>query len=68
MSLTSDKLLEIQQLAQSLLQKQPVTVHLIMTVLGKTTFCENGHAQICQWCCVIWNDMFTVNVYHCPAD
>ena len=42
-SLPSGKLLEIQQLALSLLQKKTVSVHQVM-VLGKNNFCANGHA------------------------
>ena len=47
------KLLVLQQLAHSLLQRQPVTVHEVLFFLGKTTICVNGHAQLCLLCCVI---------------
>ena len=40
-SLLSDKLPELQQLTYSVLQMQPVTVHQVMSFLGKTTFCAN---------------------------
>ena len=62
MSLTSDKLLETWQMAHCLLQRQPFTVHQAMSSLDKTTFCANGHVQICQFCHVIQSDM--LNVYH----
>ena len=59
-SFLSDKLLQIQQLAHPLLQMQPVTVHQVISSLGKTTFCANGHAQLCQLCHVIQSDMLDV--------
>ena len=62
LSLPSDKLLEIQQLAHSLLQRQPVAVHQAMSFLGKAIFCANGLAQLCQLCSVIQSSM--LNVYH----
>ena len=34
----SNKLIELEQLVQALLQRQPVTVHQIKTFLGKTSF------------------------------
>ena len=49
-SLPSDKLLEIKQLPHCLLQRQPVTFHQVMSFWSKTTFCANGHAQLCQLC------------------
>ena len=52
-SLPPDKCLEIQQLAYSLLQRQPVTVHDVLSFLGKSTICRNGHPQLCQLFCVI---------------
>ena len=64
-SLASEKLLEIQQLAYSLLERQPVTLNEVMSFLGKTTFCANGHAQFYHLCCVIQSVM--LNVYHSPA-
>ena len=65
-SLPYEKLLEIQQLAHSLLKRQPITVHQVMYFLDKTTFRANGQAQLCQLCCVIQSD--TLNVYHFPPD
>ena len=56
-SLLSGKHLGIQQLVHSLLSRQPVTVHLVVSFLDKTTFCVNGHAHLCQWCCVIQSDI-----------
>ena len=44
--LTPDKLADIQQLALSLLQTQPVTVHSVMSFLGKANFCASGHSQL----------------------
>ena len=64
-SLWSNKLTEIQQLAHALLQRWPVTIHQVMLFLGKTTFCANGHAQLRWLCCVIQIDMF--NVHHSLA-
>ena len=64
-SLPTDKFLQIQHLAHSLLQRQPVTVHHIMSFLCKTTFCASGLVQLCQFCHVIQSDMF--NVYHSLA-
>ena len=61
-SLSSDKLLKIWQLATSLLQTQSVTVHQIMSFLGKTSFCASGNAQLHHLCHVIQSDM--LNVYH----
>ena len=61
-SLLPDKLAVIQQLAFSLLQNQHVTVCRVMSFLGKTNFCTNGHSQLWHLCCVIQSDMLTV--YH----
>ena len=61
-SQTSDKLLEIQQFAHSLLQMQSVTFCQVISFLGKNTFCANGHAKIYQLYHVINSDM--LNVYH----
>ena len=59
-----DKLADIQQLALTLLQTQPVTVHWVMSLLGKANFCAKGHSQL--WiCCGIQSDMLTV--YHSLA-
>ena len=43
-SLPSDNLADIQKLAQSLLQTQPVTVHWVMSFLSKANFCTNDHS------------------------
>ena len=64
-SLSPDTLADIQQLALSLLQTQPVTVCQVMSLLGKANFCANGHSQLWRLCCVIQSDMLTVN--HSPA-
>ena len=64
-SLPSDKLFDIQQLANSLLKNQPVTVCQIMSFLSKAYFCANGHVQCCQLCCVIESDMLIM--YHSPV-
>ena len=64
-SLPPDKLADIQQLALSLLQTLHVTVHKVMSFLGKANFCTNGHSQLCCLCCVIQSDM--LSVYHSPT-
>ena len=61
-SLPSDKLTDIQQLALSLLQTKPVTVYWVMSFLGKANFCANGHSQLQRFCHVIQSHMLTV--YH----
>ena len=61
-SLPSDKLADIQQLALSLLQTQPVSVCQVMSFWGKANFCANGHYWLQRLCCVIQSDMLTV--YH----
>ena len=53
----SDKLADIQQLALSLLQTQPVTVCRVMYFLGKANLCANGHSQLWTMCHVIQSDM-----------
>ena len=63
-SLPPDKLANIQQLALSLLWTPHVTVHKVMSFLGKANFCTNGHSQLCQLFCVIQSDM--LHVYHSP--
>ena len=65
-SLPPDKLADIQQLALSLLQAQHVTVHRVMSLLGKANFCTNGHSQLRHLCCVIQSNM--LHVYHSPTD
>ena len=64
-SLPLDKLAEIQQLALALLWTPHVTVHKVMTFLGKANFCTNGHSQLWHLCCVIQSDM--LSVYHSPT-
>ena len=61
-SLPPDKLADIQQLALSLLQTQPVKVCRVMSFLGKANFCTSDHYQLLRLCHVIQNDMLTV--YH----
>ena len=63
--LPPDKLADIQQLSLSLLQNQHVTVHRVMSFLGKATFCTNGCSQPQRLCCVIQSDVLTV--YHSLA-
>ena len=63
-SLPPDKLDDIWQLAPSLLQSQYVTVHKVMSFLGKANLCTNGHSQLQCLCCVIQSDM--LHVYHSP--
>ena len=64
-SSSPDKLAGIQQLALSLLETQPVTVHWFMSFLCKANFCANGHSQLWRMCHVIQIDMLTV--YHSPT-
>ena len=63
-SLPPDKLADNQQLALSLLWTRHVTVHRVMSFLGKANFCTNGHSQLCHLCHVIQSDM--LSVYHSP--
>ena len=63
-SLPSDKLWDIEQLAQALLQSQPVMVWQVMSFLGKTALHANGHAQFFQFC-VIQSDMLNVITLPC---
>ena len=63
-TLPPDKLADIQQLALSLLQSQYVTVHQVMSFLGKANFCTNGHSQLWHLHHVIQSDM--LHVYHSP--
>ena len=56
-SLPSAKLNEIQQLAHSLLNWQPVTGHQVVSFMGRTTFCANGHAQLCKLCYMVQRGM-----------
>ena len=65
LSLLSDKFIQIQQLAHALLQRQPVTVHQLMSFFGNTTFCANRHAQLHWLYHVIHSDM--LNVYQSPT-
>ena len=64
-SLPPDKLADIQQLALSLLCTPHVTVHKVMSFLGKANFCTNGHSQLRCLCHVIQSDM--LSVYHSPT-
>ena len=64
-SLPPDKLADIQQLALSLLCTPHVTVHKVMSFLGKANFCTNGHSQLQHLCHVIQSDM--LSVYHSPT-
>ena len=64
-SLPSDKLADIQQLALSLLHTPHVTIHKVMSFLGKANFCTNGHSQLRCLCRVIQSDM--LSVYHSPT-
>ena len=64
-SLPLDKIAEIQQLALALLQTPHVTVHKVMSFLGKANFCTNGHSQLWHLCHVIQSDM--LSVYHSPT-
>ena len=52
-------------MAYDLLLRQSFTVHQVMSFLGKTMFCGNGHVQLHWLCHVIRSDM--LNVYHSPA-
>ena len=45
-SLPPDKLADIQQLAFSLLWTPDVTVHRVMSLLGKANCCTNGHSKL----------------------
>ena len=63
-SLPPDKLADIQQLGLSLLQTPDVTVHKVMSFLGKANFCTNGHSQLHHLCHVIQRDL--LSVYHSP--
>ena len=65
-SLPPDKLADIQQLSLSLLQNQCVTIHRVLSFLGKANFCTNGPSQLHHLHCIIQNDMFTV--YYSPTD
>ena len=64
-SLPSDKHIEIQQLANALLQRQPITVQQVMAFL--TTSCASGHAQHCWLCHDIQSDIlnFTIVILNC---
>ena len=64
-SLPPDKLADIQQLALSLLQTTHITVHKVMSFLGKANFCTNPHSQLHHLCRVIQSDM--LSVYHSPT-
>ena len=59
-SLPSDKLTCIQQLALSWLETQQVTVCQVMSFLDKANSCASCHLQLQQLCHVIQSDMLTV--------
>ena len=63
-SLPPDKLADIQLLALSLLQSQYVTVHKVISLLGKANYGTNGNSQLQCLCWVIQSDM--LHVYHFP--
>ena len=63
-SLPPDKLTGIQQLALSLLQTPHITVHKVVSFLGKANFSTNGHSQLHCLCSVIQSGM--LHVYHSP--
>ena len=54
-----------QQLALSLLQKRHVTVHRVMSFLGKANFFANAHSQLCHLYHVIQSGM--LHIYHSPV-
>ena len=58
-SFPHDKFADIQQLALSLLQTQPVTVCWVMSFLGNANFSVNGHFQLWRLCHVIQSYMLT---------
>ena len=64
-SLPLDKLADIQQLALSLLWTPHVTVHRVISFLGKAKFCTNGHSQLWSLHCLIQSDM--LQVYYSPT-
>ena len=64
-SLPPDKLAEIQQLVLALLWTPHVTVHKVMSFIGKANFCTHGHSQLRHLCHVIQSDM--LSVYHSPT-
>ena len=64
-SLPPYKLPDIQQLALSFLHTPHVTVHKVMSFLGKANFCTDGHSQLQCLCRVIQSDM--LSVYHSPT-
>ena len=64
-SLPPDKLADTQQLSLFLLQNQYVTVHRVMSFLGKANFCTSGHSKLQHLCHVIQSDM--LHVYHSPT-
>ena len=56
-SLPPDKYADIQRLALSLLQTQPVTVCWVMSFLGRANFCANGDSQLWTMCHSIQSDI-----------
>ena len=63
-SLPSDKLADIQQLALSFLQTQPVTVCQVISFLVKANFYANGH---CQTTVIVSCHLESFNCYHSPT-
>ena len=64
-SLPPDKLADFQQLVLSLLWTPHVTVHRVMSFLGKANFCTSGHSQLWCLCHVSQSDM--LHIYHSPT-
>ena len=64
-SLPSNKIDEIWDLAYSLLQRYSVTVCQVMFFLVRANFCASGHSQLQQWSHIIQSDM--LHVFHSPA-
>ena len=65
LNLPPDKLEYIQWLVLSLLQSQHVSVHQVMSFLGRANCFTNGHSQLWHLCPVIQSDM--LHVYHSPT-
>ena len=64
-SFPPDMLADIQQLALSLLQTQPVTIHQVMSFLGKTSFVPMASPN-CRDCVVSFR-VTLLTVYHSPT-
>ena len=63
-SLLPDKLADIQWLALSKLRAQHVTVHMVMSFLGKANLVPMAIPQLWHLCHVIQSDK--LHVYHSP--